>query len=254
MNTIKKALIITTCATLLSGCSLMGKKSEPQNTTDDVINKNIELAISTIQKTQAELYQYGAINEKAVGITGGIYHDNVRIDMNWNGDAYELLTQMAKQRSFAFRSAGTKLPLPVSLKVSRAEYKDVMDSIQTQIGYRASIIVDNATRVITLKYNSPDTQEATTARVIRTGPERAVTYSTTAPAPQRNNGTQYSPSGNQTCTTTCTTGSGKGLFSGGNSTVVNADKLGATCSGNGVLSRDIEGKPLSCRDGRWRKL
>jgi len=243
MSTLKTMLTISACASLLSGCALMGKNTESASTTDEVINKNIELAISSIQKTQAELYQYGAINEKAVGITGGIYQDNVRIDMNWNGDAYELLAQMAKQRSFSFRSSGSRLPLPVSLKVTRAQYKDVMDSIQTQIGYRASIIVDNSSRTMTLNYNTPNLEATSTARVIRTGTTAASSYRPVAPVVAR----PISESKER----------GHGLLNGGGSSIPMAHeavRLGDTCSDKGLLSRDSKGRAISCRDGRWKKL
>ncbi|EKY4017806.1 DotD/TraH family lipoprotein [Enterobacter roggenkampii] len=248
MSTLKTMLTISACASLLSGCALMGKKSDPVSTTDEVINKNIELAISSIQKTQAELYQYGAINEKAVGITGGIYHDNVRIDMNWNGDAYELLAQMARQRSFTFRSSGAKLPLPVSLKVSRAQYKEVMDSIQTQIGYRASIIVDNSTRTMTLNYNTPNLEASSSAKVIRTG--------TVSAAPYRP-GSPVISSPTTASSTTAPSKGGNGLFNGGGTTIPQdheAARLGDKCTERGVLSRDKQGRAMSCRNGRWRKL
>lgn len=248
MSTLKTMLTISACASLLSGCALMGKKTEPASTTDEVINKNIELAISSIQKTQAELYQYGAINEKAVGITGGIYQDNVRIDMNWNGDAYELLEQMAKQRSFSFRSSGSRLPLPVSLKVTRAQYKDVMDSIQTQIGYRASIIVDNSSRTMTLNYNTPNLEASSTAKVIRTGTVSAAPYRPASPVIS-------SPT--SASSISAPSKGGNGLFNGGGSAIPlehEAVKMGDKCSERGVLSRDKQGTAMSCSNGRWRKL
>ncbi|HBV9946056.1 TPA: DotD/TraH family lipoprotein [Klebsiella aerogenes] len=248
MSTLKTMLTISACASLLSGCALMGKKTEPASTTDEVINKNIELAISSIQKTQAELYQYGAINEKAVGITGGIYQDNVRIDMNWNGDAYELLAQMAKQRSFTFRSSGSRLPLPVSLKVTRAQYKDVMDSIQTQIGYRASIIVDNSSRTITLNYNTPNLEASSTAKVIRTGTVSAAPYRPVSPV---------TSSTTTSSSTAAPSKGGSGLFNGGGSAIPlehEAVRMGDKCAEKGVLSRDKQGRPMSCNNGRWRKL
>lgn len=248
MNTIKKMLSFTACAMLLTGCSLIGKKTEPVSTTDDAIDKNIELAISSIQKTQAELYQYGAINEKVTGISGGIYHDNIRIDMNWNGDAYELLSQMAKQRSYSFRYSGTKLPLPVALKVSNAEYKDVMENVQTQIGYRASIIVDNSSRTMTLNYNSPNAQGSSTARVIRTGAVKPVGFGSIAPATQRPSKVSNSVLQDK---------SGNGLLNGGGSAIPSVDataKVGEKCTEKGVLRRDSQGKTLSCINGRWRIL
>ncbi|MEB5981793.1 DotD/TraH family lipoprotein [Enterobacter vonholyi] len=248
MSTLKTILTISACVSLLSGCALMGKKTEPASTTDEVINKNIELAISSIQKTQAELYQYGAINEKAVGITGGIYQDNVRIDMNWNGDAYELLAQMAKQRSFSFRSSGSRLPIPVSLKVTRAQYKDVMDSIQTQIGYRASIIVDNSSRTMTLNYNTPNLETSSTAKVIRTGTVSAAPYRPVSPVIS-------SPT--SASSTAAPSKGGNGLFNGGGSTIPlehEAVRMGDKCPERGVLSRDKLGQAMSCSNGRWRKL
>uniref|UniRef100_UPI0011A0F4EC DotD/TraH family lipoprotein n=1 Tax=Yersinia aldovae TaxID=29483 RepID=UPI0011A0F4EC len=121
-------------------------------------------------KTQAELYQYGAINQQKTGLTKPIYFDNQLINLNWNGDAVVLLGQLATQRGYSFDSTGVKLPLPITIQVKNMGYSDVLDRIQMQIGYRAGIVFDSNKRAVFLNYTSPTTHtNDTPLLVVRIG-------------------------------------------------------------------------------------
>ncbi|EHK2041956.1 hypothetical protein KCK27_004489, partial [Salmonella enterica] len=78
-----KCIISVLTVFMISGCSVQNSVTESSSASK--INKSIDDAIAAIQKTQIELYQYGAISQKKNGITGGIYSDGVKIDANWNG-------------------------------------------------------------------------------------------------------------------------------------------------------------------------
>lgn len=265
-NTLSLSLVVA--AMMLSGCTLMSGKPETTTSAAEVVNRNIDNAIRSVEQTQRELYQYGAVNEHATGVTGSIYTDSQRIDLNWNGDANELLAQLARQRSFAFRSLGTRLQLPVTLKVTSVQYSDVMDIVQTQIGYRASIIVDNSRREVVLKYSAPGSQLETAAKVLRPGAlqprsvvHRTLIRSPKAPAMKTSSsagtvsGTRSQP---QICTTTCNAGVKPAAFQSGEmlsaTNQVQAYRIGEKCDVKGVLGKDSSGKALSCSGRVWKRL
>lgn len=261
-----RSLPLVVAAMMLSGCSLMSGKPETTTSAAEVVNRNIDNAIRSVEQTQRELYQYGAVNEHATGVTGSIYTDSQRIDLNWNGDANELLAQLARQRSFAFRTLGTRLPLPVTLKVTSVQYSDVMDIVQTQIGYRASIIVDNSRREVVLKYSAPGSQSETTAKVLRPGNQsvrsaihRTVIRSPTAPAVKSNSTAGITTASQpQICTTTCKADVSPIKQRSGQLLSVPvyspALRVGEKCDVKGLLGRDSAGKALSCNGRKWNRL
>jgi hypothetical protein len=207
------------------GCT--NKVSDESKTATDTVNSSIEKAIAAIQQTQQELYQHSAIaNNAPTAILGGVYSDNVRIDANWNGDAAEILNKMALQRHFSFRQIGIKLPLPISLQVNKVTYKQALELIQTQIGYGAMIIMDNNRRELVLKYGSdsnPGNRIVVKQQSISLQPASAA----------------------------ISTKSAKGsVFSSQPSALPD---IGMTCTNEGYLSRNKQGKPMKCINGSWRK-
>lgn len=57
-----KCIISVLTVFMISGCSV--QKSVTESSSASKINKSIDDAIAAIQKTQIELYQYGAISQK----------------------------------------------------------------------------------------------------------------------------------------------------------------------------------------------
>ncbi|ENG4975146.1 DotD/TraH family lipoprotein [Escherichia coli] len=218
-----KLIITFLTVFMISGCSV--QKSVSESSSESKINKSIDDAIAAIQKTQIELYQYGAISQKKNGITGGIYSDGVKIDANWNGDAAELLKKMADQRNYSFRIIGNKLPLPVTIKVDKSSYKQVLELIQVQIGYAASIMVNNSRREMQLQYGVTQTNSVYGAHII---------YQGEIPASQSQGKSPKS-----------------GLLSSPASAIVNSPGIGSICSNDGTLTRDITGKWMRCSKGKW---
>lgn len=204
---------------LISGCSVQQGMHESSSTSK--INKSIEDAIAAIQKTQIELYQYGAISQKKHGITGSIYSDRIKIDANWNGDAAELLKKMADQRHYSFRIIGNKLPLPVTVKVDGTSYNEVLELIQVQIGYAASIIVNNNRREMQLQYGITQINSVYGSHIVYQGED---------PVPQPPNSQSNLKSG-----------------------VITSPVTGGTCTTDGTLTRDNESKWIRCYKGKWTR-
>jgi defect-in-organelle-trafficking protein DotD len=153
MNT-NRLILLSLVPFSILGCSSNTLKNNSE-TAASAIERNIESSIKQIELVQADLYQHAAINDTKTGITGGIYHDSQQVTMKWNGDANTLLKQLAYQRGFKFVSTGVQLPLPININVNNMPYNTVIERIQTQIGYRAGIIIDNSRREMLLSYTSP---------------------------------------------------------------------------------------------------
>ncbi|MDY8671317.1 DotD/TraH family lipoprotein [Escherichia coli] len=225
MSVKDKLMIFAFSIFLISGCSV--QKGAHESSASSNINKSIDDAIAAIQKTQIELYQYGAISQKKNGITGGVYSDGIKIDANWNGDAAELLKKMAEQRNYSFRVIGNKLPLPVTVKVDKSSFKQVLELIQVQIGYAASIMVNNSRREMQLQYGVTQTNSVYGAHIV---------YQGEAPASQapRN-------------------ASRPGLLSTPASGIVTSPEVGSICDNDGTLTRDKTGKWIRCSKGKWNR-
>jgi len=231
---------------ILAGCSNHNGPTETGNT-ESYVNKNIDAAIASVQQTQKELYQYGAVNNQRTGVSGGIYSDSQRLELNWNGDASQLLNQLASQRNYRFITSGVKLPLPVSLKVENAEYREVIELVQTQIGYRAGITIDNSRRQMLLRYNSPVSHPGDGhAHIVATG-------TAIKPAAARTEtGMPKATTIKTECLAVCPSGkSSTSFFSAGQRVPENP---GASCAPEGQLGRDGSEKALSCKNGKWRRL
>lgn len=154
---VNKLIILSLVPFSILGCSSNASKVNSE-TAANAIERNIEASIKQIEQVQADLYQHAAINDAKTGITGGIYQDGQQITIKWNGDANTLLKQLASQRGFKFLSTGVQLPLPVNINVNSMPYDAVIERVQTQIGYRAGIIVNNSRREMLLRYTSPTAQ------------------------------------------------------------------------------------------------
>lgn len=91
-----------------------------------------------LQATQQELYLKGALNQKAPHIPGSITANSQRLSVDWEGDAVELLAQLARQRGLTFAYSGVRLPLPVSIHVREVTFENILRQLETQIGWRAT--------------------------------------------------------------------------------------------------------------------
>ncbi|MGP0937953.1 DotD/TraH family lipoprotein, partial [Serratia sp. CY74664] len=88
---------------VLSGCQLPAKSTAvmPLKNTDTQYNAE------QIQNAQNNLYLSGAINQvRAPLFTPGISANSQRVTLNWDGDAVELLSHLARQRGLTFNLGG----------------------------------------------------------------------------------------------------------------------------------------------------
>jgi defect-in-organelle-trafficking protein DotD len=93
-----------------------------------------------IQNTTAMLYQADAINQVRSSLfIPRITANSQRISVDWDGDAIELLSQLAHQRGLSFAYTGVRLPLPLTLHVQDATFEQVLRLVRTQIDWRAQL-------------------------------------------------------------------------------------------------------------------
>ncbi|ENV52439.1 IncI1 plasmid conjugative transfer protein TraH [Acinetobacter junii CIP 107470 = MTCC 11364] len=145
----KKILLCVGFAALLQGCATTQKNTDQVNIDQEILN-----ATHKIMRAQATLYNASALNNARMTLPYWIDGDQP-VTVTWYGDAQELFTSFAKARNKQFVETGVKQPLPVALDVRDTKYSTIITLLQSQLGYRATIIEDETT--IKLQYNPPKT-------------------------------------------------------------------------------------------------
>ncbi|CAI1952104.1 MULTISPECIES: DotD/TraH family lipoprotein [Serratia] len=121
---------------VLSGCQLSTQSTAvmPLKKTDTQYNAE------QIQNSQNSLYLSGAINQaRTLLFTPNISANSQRISVDWDGDAIELLSQLAHQRGLTFAYTGVRLPLPITVHVQNTTFENLLRIIRVQIDWRAQL-------------------------------------------------------------------------------------------------------------------
>ena len=137
------SLVVAACAN-----QPVSEEGDVQKSIDDQIME----AAKKIQAAQSELYQAGAIGQETAKPPVNIAAGDL-ITLSWQGDAVQLLEQLARDRGLLFATVGVRLPLPVNIDVQDSTYDDLMRLLSSQIGYRATIGEYNNQSM--LRYNQP---------------------------------------------------------------------------------------------------
>lgn len=119
--------------TLLSGCQAQ------QTSTTPVTVQTASADARQIHNTQQQLYLDGALNQTAGRLPATFTANSNRLSLDWEGDAIELLAQLARQRGLNFAYTGVRLPLPVSVHVTNITFENLLRQLETQIGWRATL-------------------------------------------------------------------------------------------------------------------
>ncbi|OVZ88270.1 hypothetical protein CBW54_09440 [Yersinia kristensenii] len=115
---------------LLSGCQAQQAEHPPL--------QPASISATQLQTTQQDLYIAGALNQTVPHSSGSITANSQRLSVDWEGDAVELLAQLARQRGLSFAYSGVRLPLPVSIHARNVTYENLLRQLETQIGWRAT--------------------------------------------------------------------------------------------------------------------
>lgn len=116
---------------LLSGCQSQQPTCVPA--------KSASVDAAQIQNTQQQLYHAGALNQTHSHPATTFSANSDRLSLDWEGDAVELLAQLARQRGLNFAYTGVRLPLPVSIHARNITFENLLRQLEAQIGWRAAL-------------------------------------------------------------------------------------------------------------------
>jgi defect-in-organelle-trafficking protein DotD len=128
-----KHLLLTApaVALLLAGCQAFQSKNTPPAAPDP--------ALVRLVAQQQVLWQEGVINTP-LPLPGDLIQANTQsVTVNWGGDAIELLSHLAVQRGARFNWTGVRLPLPVNIHVRGVPYQSLLQMIEMQTAWRATL-------------------------------------------------------------------------------------------------------------------
>lgn len=149
----------TTLVPVFFLCVLGGCAAPPQITRTDnaqgEVDRHILEASRKIERMQRQLVQAGALNQQVKTVPISIGSDEQPLSISWKGDAFQLLEKLAADRGLAFASIGVRLPLPVAINVQDETFEGVLEAIQAQTAYRASVV--KTADKVTLQFNRPHT-------------------------------------------------------------------------------------------------
>lgn len=132
----KKMLLVTAVAALfLSGCEsptsvIPAKPVPPEKTAQSV---------SIVRAQQYQLWDENVVNTRTPLPADTIYSNSTRVELDWDGDAVELLAQLSRQRGLSFNYSGVRLPLPLNIHVRGVTFQNLLRIIDSQIAWRATL-------------------------------------------------------------------------------------------------------------------
>ncbi len=129
----KLTFLATLAIFVLSGCHARQPDTSCQS------YQQASLHTTQNHTTMQQLHQSGAINQKAAQLPGRFTANSDRLSLTWEGDAIELLAQLARQRGLNFAYSGVRLPLPVSVHVENITFENLLREVEMQIGWRATL-------------------------------------------------------------------------------------------------------------------
>ena len=142
---------VLSMALALSGCVTTRPKTADNAQIE--VDRQILDAARKIQSAQAELYQAGAVNQETTKQPISISDELQHVTLSWQGDALQLVTQLARNRGLGLSVMGARMPLPVHIDVKNAPYNTVIQMLRAQVGYRAEI--SQQPDKLVLQYNRP---------------------------------------------------------------------------------------------------
>lgn len=149
-----KKLLASLSAALVTFSVLQGCATTHNSKLEQQVNIDQEILDSTtkIMRAQATLYNAGALNNERMKLPVWIDGDQ-KVTVSWYGDARELFIELAKAKSKQFTTSGVQQPLPVVLNVRDTKYSTIINLLQSQLSYRATVTESEVG--INLQYNEP---------------------------------------------------------------------------------------------------
>ncbi|MDZ4930608.1 DotD/TraH family lipoprotein, partial [Escherichia coli] len=97
--------------------------------------------VAVTRHAQYQLWEQGTYSEASPSrqAGGSLQAHSGRVSFDWEGDALELLSELARLRGQQFSYSGVRLPLPVSLHVRDMTFTDVLRLTEAQTAWRAAL-------------------------------------------------------------------------------------------------------------------
>ena len=132
----KEKLLATVVASfMLAGCQ------QPKSviTAPYVPPEKTSQNVSIVRAQQYQLWDEKVINTRTPLPADTIYANSTRLSLDWDGDAIELLAQLARQRGLQFNYSGVHLPLPLNIHVRDMTFQNLLRLVESQISWRATL-------------------------------------------------------------------------------------------------------------------
>lgn len=136
----KKALLATVVAALLlSGCQQPVATRVTQSPVAPEADAANAQRVAVVRAQQYQLWNEDVVNTRTPLPADTIYSNNTRVSVDWDGDAVELLAQLARQRGLQFNYSGVRLPLPLNIHVRDMTFQNLLRLIVSQTQWRATL-------------------------------------------------------------------------------------------------------------------
>ncbi|MEL7630943.1 DotD/TraH family lipoprotein [Pectobacterium aroidearum] len=125
---------------LLVGCQSFPPTSPPQHqASPDRYGAASSVAIT--RHKQYQMWDKGIFSSTASSQSAAhiIRANSDAVSFDWEGDAVELLAELARVRGLQFNYSGVRLPLPVTLHVREMTFANVLRLLESQTAWRASL-------------------------------------------------------------------------------------------------------------------
>ncbi len=105
-----------------------------------VTTQTMSLQANKTPLQRDSLWFDGTLREAAPLPFSVIRSDSDRVTLTWDGDAVELLRDLARARGQVFSYAGVRLPLPVNIDVQGVTYANLLRIVEMQTAWRATMV------------------------------------------------------------------------------------------------------------------
>lgn len=143
---------------LLAGCQPWSPPSTPPaSVSPDRYGAASSVAVA--RNTQYQMWNNGlwSGSKNAPSPMEIIRTNSAEVSFDWEGDAVELLAELARARGLQFNYSGVRLPLPVTLHVRGMTFSNVLRVIEAQTAWRATL--NQYPGLLQLNFMQPETSK-----------------------------------------------------------------------------------------------
>lgn len=142
---------------LLAGCQSWTPPSTPPASASDRYGAASSVAVA--RHSQYQMWNNGiwSGSKTAPSSMEIIRTNSAGVSFDWEGDAVELLAELARARGLQFNYSGVRLPLPVTLHVRGMTFSNVLRVIEAQTAWRATL--NQYSGLLQLNFMQPETRK-----------------------------------------------------------------------------------------------